>query len=221
MDVDLTGNHAYLMDCMDLMAAVPDQYFDLAVVDPPYGIGIGNVPHIGGDVLATHHPYHTFDDQSPPSAEYFRELMRVSKNQIIWGANHFVDRLPHPASSCWLVWDKQNGANSFADCELAWTSFRSAVRIFRYRWQGMLQGNMRDKELRIHPTQKPIALYRWIFGRFASPCDRVLDTHLGGGSSRIAAYEAHLPFIGCERDAEFYRLEEERFAAYSAQQSIF
>ena len=149
--------------------------------------------------------------------EYFEELMRVSENQIIWGANHFISRLPRRDSSCWLVWDKENGATDFADCELAWASFKTAVRIFRFRWQGMLQGDMKHKERRIHPTQKPVALYAWIYSRYAKPGDRILDTHLGSGSSRIAAWDAGLDFVGVELDKTYFDLEEKRFAEYSAQ----
>lgn len=215
-------NMAYNMDCMEAMREYPDKYFDLAVVDPPYGIGEGDKRnHFSRGVLARGREYKKFDDSSPPAQEYFLELDRVSKNQIIWGANHFADILPTASSSCWLVWDKQNGENDFADCELAWTSFRTAVRIFRFRWQGMLQGNMANKEYRIHPTQKPVALYAWIFSRYAKPGDRILDTHLGGGSSRIAAYDAGLDFVGYEIDRQYFDAQEERFAAHVAQMSFF
>ena len=105
-------------------------------------------------------------DKEAPDEMYFKVLMRVSKNQIIWGANHFISRIPYD-SSCWLVWDKLNGKNDFADCELAWTSFKKAVRKFVFQWAGMLQGNMKEKEIRIHPTQKPRALYAWIFKNFS------------------------------------------------------
>lgn len=133
---------AYNIDCMAYMRTLPDKCFDLAVVDPPYGIGEGDGKnHFSRGVLAKAREYKKFEDKEPPQEEYFRELTRVSKNQIIWGANHFVGRIPNPSSSCWIVWDKENGENDFADCELAYTSFKTAVRIFRFRWQGMLQGN--------------------------------------------------------------------------------
>lgn len=213
---------AYNVDCMEYMRSLPDKAFDLAVVDPPYGIGEGDGKnHFSRGVLAQANEYKKFDDKMPPPKEYFLELARVSKNQIIWGANHFADVLLVPRSSCWLVWDKENGENDFADCELAWTSFSSAVRIFRYRWQGMLQGNMKNKEARIHPTQKPVALYEWIYARYAKPGDRILDTHLGSGSSRIAAYDAGLDFVGCEIDPDYFKAQEERFAAHAAQMSMF
>lgn len=204
-------------------ARMPDKCFDLAVVDPPYGIGESGSNNKTRSCLAVATAYKPFagDDSEAPPFEYFRELERVSKNQIIFGANHFADRLPDPASSCWIVWDKENGENDFADCELAYTSFSTAVRIFRFRWSGMLQGNMKQKENRIHPTQKPVALYAWIFQKYAKPGDKILDTHLGSGSSRISAYDAGLDFTGFEIDKEYFGKQEERFAAHIAQMSLF
>lgn len=211
------------MDCMEYMRTLPDKAFDLAVVDPPYGIGESGKNNKSRTKLAKAQDYKPFAglDKSPPNKECFLELARVSKNQIIFGANHFADKLPHPASSCWIVWDKENGGNDFADCELAYTSFRTAVRIFRFRWQGMIQGDMKHKENRIHPTQKPVPLYAWIFNHYAKPGDKILDTHLGSGSSRIAAYDAGLDFVGCEIDKYYFKAQEERFAEYTAQCSLF
>ena len=163
-------NIAYNMDCMEAMRKMPDKCFDLAVVDPPYGIGeSGSKNHTRGK-LAAAKDYKPFagDDLKAPDKEYFEQLMRVSKNQIIWGANHFISKIPFD-SHCWIVWDKENGENDFADCELAWTSFDTAVRKFKYRWSGMMQENMKNKEFRIHPTQKLVALYAWIYSRYAKP----------------------------------------------------
>lgn len=150
----------YNMDCMEGMKQFPDKYFDLAIVDPPYGIKMDG-GKIGGDNLgtATNYIKKSWDAEAPDKS-YFDELMRVSKNQIIWGSNHFISRFSKD-SPCWIVWDKDNSGN-FADCELAWTSFPSAVRKFQFRWNGMLQENMKNKEIRIHPTQKPVALYEWL-----------------------------------------------------------
>lgn len=210
------------MDCMEFLKTVPDGFFDLAVVDPPYGIGQAGEKNASRSCLATSTDYAPFygNDREPPPQEYFDELFRVSKYAVIFGANHFIDRVNRPAS-CWLVWDKENGENDFADAELAWTNLPGAVRLFRYRWQGMLQGNMKEKEQRIHPTQKPVALYAWIFNRWAKPGMKILDTHLGSGSSRIAAYDAGLDFVGCEIDPTYYRLQEERFEQHKAQTSLF
>lgn len=135
--------------------------------------------------------------------EYFQELFRVSKNQIIWGANHFISRIPYD-SPCWIVWDKQNGENDFADCELALTSFKSAVRIFRFRWAGMLQGNMKNKEIRIHPTQKPVALYSWLLRNYAKTGYKILDTHLGSGSIAIACHDFGYELTGIELDKDYF-----------------
>lgn len=198
------------MDCMEYMAQFPDKFFDLAVVDPPYGIHMDR-GIIGGEGKAKPTQYTKKQwDRSAPDISYFRELMRVSKNQIIWGANHFISRIPYD-SSCWIVWDKLNGNNAFADCELAWTSFNKAVRRFAFQWAGMLQGDMKHKEIRIHPTQKPRALYAWIFEKFSRGGQKILDTHLGSGSSRIAAYHAGLDFYGCELDKEYFDKMNERF----------
>jgi site-specific DNA-methyltransferase (adenine-specific) len=214
-------SEVYEMDCIQGMKEYPDKYFDLAVVDPPYGIGEDGKSNHSRSKIAKSKLYTPKQwDNEPPSIEYFTELFRVSKNQIVWGANHFISRMPYD-SSCWLVWDKENGENDFADCELAWTSFDKAVRRYKFRWAGMLQGNMKDKENRIHPTQKPVALYDWIFTRFAEKGYKVLDTHLGSGSSRIAADKAGLDFVGFELDEEYYNALNKRFNDYKCQLRMF
>jgi len=134
---------------------------------------------------------------------------------LVWGANHFISKLPYD-SSCWIVWDKDNSGD-FADCELAWTSLNTAVRKFKWRWNGMLQQNMKDKEVRIHPTQKPIALYEWIFQNYTSEGNLILDTHLGSGSSRIAAEKNKLNFVGCEIDKEYFDAQEARYKEFKSQ----
>ncbi|MGI5892866.1 MAG: DNA-methyltransferase [Bacillota bacterium] len=209
---------AYNMDCMEAMREMPDKAFELAIVDPPYGIGESGEKNHTRTKLAKAQNYKAFagNDKEPPSAEYFAELFRVSKNQIVWGANHFISRIPYD-SSCWIVWDKMNGENDFADCELAWTSFPKAVRQFTFRWAGMLQGNMANKEIRIHPAQKPVALYEWLLTHYAKPGDKILDTHLGSGSSRIAAYNLGFDFVGYEIDKDYFEAQEERFRVHTAQ----
>lgn len=217
-------NLAFNMDCMEAMRSMPDQCFDLAVVDPPYGIGESGRKKKSRTNLAEATDYSPFfgEDKEPPPVEFFTQLARVSKKQIIFGANHFISRLPPPADTpCWIVWDKQNGGSDFADFEMAWTSFNRAARIFRFRWAGMLQGNMKNKETRIHPTQKPVALYAWIFQHYAKPGDRILDTHLGSGSSRIAAWDAGLDFTGYEIDREYFDAQEKRFQQHTAQLTMF
>jgi site-specific DNA-methyltransferase (adenine-specific) len=201
-------------DCVEAMKEYPDNYFDLAIVDPPYGIDINNQSQGKGGGVARKIDYTKKDwDKTAPEIIYFNELRRVSKNQIIWGANHFISKLPYD-SSCWIVWDKDNGETDFADCELAWTSFKTAVRRFKWTWAGMRQHNMKNKEERIHPTQKPIALYEWIFNNYAKPNDKILDTHLGSQSSRIAAYKAGLDFTGFELDKEYFEQGNKRFSEF-------
>lgn len=220
---------AFNRDCMDAMKEFPDKFFDLAVVDPPYGIGIQsmNFTKSGarkprGNALAKRRDYSRTDawDYAPPQA-YFDELFRVSKKQIIWGGNYF----PLPPSKGFLVWDKRvqdEMRNDFADCELAWMSKGLGVaRIFRFVWNGMIQGNMKDKEERFHPTQKPVALYAWIYKRYAKPGYKILDTHMGSGSSRIAAYDAGLDFWGYEINKDYFDKQEKRFAEHTAQENLF
>lgn len=191
-------------DNMQLMARYDNKHFDLAIVDPPYGIGQNAFRAKSRSKLAKTTDWGSFDwDKEPPPPEYFKELFRVSKNQIIWGANHFIDLMPY-RSSCWLVWDKDNGKSNFADCELAWTSFDTAVRLFKYRWNGMLQQNMKYKEKRIHPTQKPVSLYKWILKNYAKPGDLIFDSHLGSGSIAIACEELEYDLVACEIDQQKY-----------------
>ena len=214
-------SETFNMDCIKGMKQYPDKYFDLAVVDPPYGIGMDG-GNIGGSVLArtkNYKPYSSGDDKSPEK-EYFDELIRVSKSQIIWGANHFISKIPFD-SSCWLVWDKQNGDNNFADCELAWTSFETAVRKFEFRWAGMLQGDMKNKEERLHPNQKPVKLYDWILKNYAKDGDKILDTHLGSQSSRIASWKAKLDFVGFETDIDYFQQGNKRFEDFKKQLTLF
>ena len=211
----------YLEDCVQGLKRFADNHFDLAIVDPPYGIDINNQSQGKGGGVARKIDYTKKDwDKTAPEIIYFNELRRVSKNQIIWGANHFISRLPID-SSCWIVWDKDNGETDFADCELAWTSFKTAVRRFKWTWAGMRQQNMKHKEERIHPTQKPIALYKWLLINYASEGNLILDTHLGSGSSRIAAYDLGYDFVGFEIDPEYYEKQEKRFKNFSAQQRLF
>ena len=197
-------------DCMIGMARYPDKHFDLAIVDPPYGIGENGNKNKSRGKLAIAKDYKPFAglDIEPPSECYFTELFRVSKNQIVFGANHFISRMPIN-SSCWIVWDKDNSGN-FADCELAWTSFKTAVRKFEYRWNGMLQGDMKNKENRIHPTQKPVALYKWLLKNYAKPGDLILDTHVGSASSLIACHDMGFRAVGFEIDEDYYKQSKER-----------
>jgi site-specific DNA-methyltransferase (adenine-specific) len=209
-------------DNMELMARYPDNYFDLAIVDPPYGIGEdGAKNHSRSKATKTTKYTPKNWDSSAPTAEYFKELIRVSKNVIIWGANHFIENIPNSNSSSWIVWDKQNGENDFADCELALTNHSTAVRKFEFRWAGMLQGDMKNKETRIHPTQKPAALYKWILDKYAKPNDKILDTHLGSGSIAIACHDYGFELTACELDAEYYDKAIERIKNHVSQLTMF
>ena len=209
------------VDCMEYMRTLPDKFFDLAIVDPPYGIGMDR-GKIGIDGTAKANNYLKKDwDGFAPTHEYFNELTRVSKNQIIWGANHFADALPCPKSPCWIVWDKEKVGGLFADSELAWTSFKTAVRNFKYQWHGMLQGDMKNKEARIHPTQKPVKLYEWILTNYANPGQTIFDSHMGSGSSAIACNNLGFEFFGCEQDEDYYNAACERIAQHARQQRLF
>ena len=209
----------YNIDCVEFMKTKPDNYYDLAIVDPPYGINMDG-GKIGGNNCGKAKDYTQKDwDKEPPSLEYFKELMRVSKNQIVWGANHFISRMPFD-SSCWIIWDKDNSGN-FADCEMAWTSFNTAVRKYKFRWNGMLQQNMKDKEIRIHPTQKPKDLYRWILKNYAKPNDLILDTHGGSMSISIACDMEGFDLDVTEIDTEYFINGQKRYEQYKQQQQLF
>lgn len=238
-------SEAYCMDCMDAMKEFPDKFFDLAVVDPPYGVGsvvymprerkeaFGgyidkyeitiatldinqrqkvkvNVAHNGNSKETLNH---FGDDNVSPNPLYFEELFRVSKNQIIWGGNYFI----LPPSRGFIIWEKTTVAESFsmAMCEYAWCSLNTNAKIFK----GAPQGTANDK--RIHPTQKPVALYAWIYKLYAKQGYKILDTHMGSGSSRIAAYDAGLDYWGYEISKEYFDKQEKRFSAYTSQLSLF
>ena len=189
-------------DNMELMARYSDKYFDLAIVDPPYGIDInssGRLGHYGGK--GKHW------DSDIPKKEYFAELQRVSKNQIIWGANYFH----MPPTRCFLIWDKQQPEGvSFASCEYAWTSFDESAKTFYYRPQGA-------DPFRIHPTQKPIKLYKWLLTKYAKEGDKILDTHLGSGSIAIACHDLGFDLTACELDTDYYNAAIKRLTDHQKQ----
>ncbi len=204
-------SEVFNIDCMEGMKEYPDKYFELAIVDPPYGIGVNhNMGRRKGDKASPYKPA-AWDKESPP-IEYFKELIRVSSNQIIWGANHFISKIAID-SSCWLMWDKIFSEDlSFAQYELAWTSFDSVCKKFEY------SPNQND---RIHPTQKPIDLYRWQLKNYAKTGDNILDTHLGSGSSRIAADQMGFDFTGYELDKDYFDASVKRFNQYKAQLTLY
>ena len=197
------------VDCMEYMATVPDKYFDLAIVDPPYGINFAKTNTGKGWVVREKKEW----DKEAPNKEYFDELFRVSKHQIIWGGNYMTPFLP--PSQHWIFWDKGQRNFSLADGELAFTSFNKALRVFDMS-RGAMQGEQAG-EKKFHPTQKPIRLYKWLLTNYAKKGQKILDTHLGSGSSAIAAHYFGVDFVGCELDAEYFQAAKARFDRETAQ----
>lgn len=199
---------SFNMDCMEFMKDIPGNFYELAIVDPPYGIGEDGGQARTRGSKRTNGEKKGWDNQRP-NAKYFAELQRVSKNQIIWGGNYFADLLP--ASRCWLYWQKNMGGD-FADGELAWTSFDKVLKQYTKRSETF------D---RIHPTQKPVKLYEWLLMNYAKESDNILDTHLGSGSSRIAAYNLGFDFTGIELDQEYFEQGNKRFEQHKKQLTLF
>lgn len=217
-------------DCMDVLRGLPDKSFDLAIVDPPYYSGPERRQFYGKRVSAigVHRLYAKSEKWVVPSAEYFEELQRVAKFYIVWGCNYFDYIFAHGR----IVWDKCNGASSFSDCEIAATNLIESVRLFPFMWNGMLQGksiaegrimqgNKALNEKRIHPTQKPVALYVWLLNTFAKEDWKILDTHLGSGSSAIACHELGFNMLGIELDHNYYEAAEKRLIEYQRQLRLF
>jgi len=205
--MNLTG--FYNMDCMEGMKEIPDKYFDLAIVDPPYGININhNIGRRKGDKHSGHSK--VCWDNEPPTAEYFEELYRVSKNQIIWGANYFS----MPPTKCFVIRRKPQISEgvSFSMCEYAWASFDSTSKEFI---------GMSNEDNKIHPTQKPVALYKWLLKRYAKEGDKILDTHVGSASSLIACYDMGFEYLGFELDKDYFKTATERLEKHKAQLNMF
>ena len=198
-------------DNMELMARYPDNHFDLAIVDPPYGIGAEN--HAG----KKENGWKQWDkknwDNQIPNKKYFNELFRVSKNQIVWGGNYMTEYLP--ASMGWIIWDKGQRDFSLADGEMAWTSFNKAMRIWEYARAKTISDN------KIHPTQKPVVLYKWLLEKYAKEGDKILDTHLGSGSIAIACHDYGFDLTACELDKEYFDKAMTRINNHVAQQKLF
>ena len=201
-------------DNMALMARYPDGYFDLAIVDPPYGIG-ANKMTLGNGKNKIYRGQNDWD-KTIPSEEYFKELFRVSKNQIVWGGNYMTEFLK-PTSS-WLFWDKGTGENDFADGELAWSSFGGALRKINKSWVG---ANAKDECIRLHPTQKPIYLYGWCLKKYAKQGDKILDTNLGSGSIAIACHDYGFDLTACELDKEYFDAAMKRLTDHQKQLNLF
>ena len=193
------------MDLETGLPSYPDKFFDLAIVDPPYGIG-ANKMTLGNGKKTVFRGSADWD-KTPPSEEYFFEIFRTSKNQIVWGANNMTKHLPHKSS--WIFWDKKTGENDFSDGELAWTSFGGRLRKCTKGWVG---NNAKDNGQRIHPTQKPVALYRWLLENYAKPGQLILDTHVGSASSLIACESMGFDYVGFEIDPDYYAAAKNRMS---------
>ena len=205
-------------DSLQALKGYTNNYFDIAIVDPPY-MDIFNTDNWVAS-SAKQKDYKNRQEtltNNKPNKDYFDELMRVSKNQIIWGGNYFI----LPVSRGWIFWLKNQSNNYFSDGELAWTSFDRVLKDFDFHWSGMLQGDMKNKEIKIHPTQKPVALYRWVLDKYTNEGDLILDTHLGSGSIAIACHYMKRKLIGYEIDKEYYDAACKRFKEQTMQQSLW
>lgn len=209
------------IDCMEYMRDLPDNAFDLAIVDPPYGIGAdrkndgpNSISHAKSAKAKINRYMGAKWDDEIPSQSYFDELARVSKRQIIWGGNYFG------LSGGFLYWHKHVTIPSYSQGELAWLSWLTKVDYYSLAWNGMIQHDMTNKEHRIHPTQKPVKLYEWLLMNYAKEGDRILDTHLGSGSSAIAAHNCGFDFVGCELDTDYFNAASKRLKQHQAQLTI-
>ena len=209
-----------LGDCMDYMASLPDKAFDLAIVDPPYmDKWAGNfAPGSAISTTGVKRDTRGFKHWEVPEERYFNSLFRVSQSQIIWGCQYYEKYIPFHGR---LVWDKINDSSTFSKAEIAACNLLYGVQMFRYEWNGMLQGNMKNKEARIHPTQKPVALYKWLLSNYAKPGYRILDTHGGSGSSVIACIDAGYPIVWIEKDKDYYEAALKRIKNFAAQPRLF
>jgi site-specific DNA-methyltransferase (adenine-specific) len=208
----------HLGDCLEAMRAMPDNSYDLAIVDPPYGIGFGNYNRTKADKAGKRHKQKNWDE-AIPKKEYFEELRRVSKNQIVWGGNYFPPLWDNGCKG-FIFWYKGNPVPNFADGELAWSSFNKVAKQFDYRYYGGLEGNT-SASFKIHPTQKPVRLYEWLLDNYAKEGDRILDTHLGSGSIALACHNRGYSLDAYEIDKEYYNAAKERLRVQQSQLTIF
>jgi len=211
----------YLADCMDVMRDMPDNAFELAIVDPPYGLGVNGdniIPNKSGDLNHKYDSSKMWDTDRPPP-EYFDELRRVSVNQIIWGGNYYFDILGLGGGI--VIWDKLNGESLYADGELAWVSrgLQKRLRIFRHQWCGAFKASERGED-KIHPTQKPVALYKWLLKNYAKPGNKILDTHGGSGSSVIACLDMGYEIMWIEKDPDYFEAALKRIKDFAAQPKL-
>ena len=220
MNVEEITNKIINDDCINILKQLPDKSIDLVLTDPPYGIGESEKNNSSRSKLAQAKNYGKKDwDNKIPEKIYFDEMLRVSKSAIIFGGNYFVKYLSN--SPCWIVWNKNNGNNDFADCELAWTNFKTAVRKYDWTWNGMLQQNMKNKDVRIHPTQKPLGLFEKILLDYSNENDLILDCFSGSGTTAVACYNTNRKFICIEKDKEYYEKSIERLNEVKSQIRFF
>ena len=205
---------------MELMARYPDNHFELAIVDPPYGISQPVFRKGSKNKVAKTKEYNNeVYNQNAPDEKYFSELFRISKNQIIWGANYY-NNLLSPGNK-WIFWDKGTEKTQWGDGELAYTSFSGSITKYSFTWNGMIQGDMKNKEIRIHPTQKPVKLYEWLLMNYAKEGDKILDTHLGSGSIAIACHNLGFDLTACELDKDYYEAAIKRLKQHQSQLTMF
>ena len=214
-------------DCLTVLKQLPDKSIDLILTDPPYGINVSkSVYNVEAGQKRSHNAKavagtykHADWDSAIPAKEYFDEMERVAKHRIIFGGNYFTEYLK--PSSGWIFWDKNNGSNDFGDGELAWTDFNKAIRKYQYTWNGMLQQDMKNKEVRIHPTQKPVGLLMQILRDYSDPGWLVCDPFSGSGSTAIACERWGLPFICIERDVDYFKASTKRLNDERKQLNLF
>ena len=229
-------NTVHLCNCMKFMAGLPDDAYDLAIVDPPYGIGWdgenltmskgirkdGSVRHDNSWRAKNYNQKYEKKewDSAAPSPEYFKQLFRISRKRIIWGGNYFKELSP---TGGWIIWDKRKPPKfSLSEGEMAWTDVKNSLKIFKFLWHGYGQEYMGDrKEEKFHPTQKPVALYKWLLQNYAKPGQTIFDSHVGSGSIRIACHDLGFKFEGCEIDPDYHAAQEERYQRHAAQGQLF
>jgi site-specific DNA-methyltransferase (adenine-specific) len=213
--IDKIRNTVINADCLDVLKGLPDKCVELVLTDPPYGINLAKNGFVGTG--GTDFGRQDWDSEIPPRI-YFDEMRRVSVNQVIFGGNYFVEHLSN--SPCWIVWHKLNGGTTFADAELAWTSFKTSVRVIQYEWNGANQGDKVCPEKRVHPAQKPVPVLRWIIGKYSKPGDTILDPFFGSGSVGVACKQTGRNFIGIEKIPDYCRTAKERIELAESQMDI-
>lgn len=212
-------NVVHNCDCMEFMKEIPDKHFDLIVTDPPYGIKANhNRTGFMNHTISQNADNKSWDNERMP-VEWVEQIFRISKKRIIWGYQYYSDLLP--ATTGMIVWDKKNGASVFSDGEAAFQDIKDSLRFFRYKWIGLFQENMKNPEKRIHPTQKPVALYKWILENYAKPGWKIFDSHVGSGSIRIACHDLGFDFTGCELDVDYWNAQEKRYQEHIKQTELF